>query len=315
LAAGITEIEGGSLCYTLPYARHFPIDSALLSWRYVDRLCAHYTKPGRVIHRESFGPLTATQVPPVIAIVIELLELLLAAEQGVKSFAVSFGQTGSVEQDLATGLCLRQLAKHYLNQFGFEDVSIRLVYHQWMGAFPHDMELSDALIVSATMVALALRADKMVVKTRHEAFGIPTAEINAQALRTVRYVREICPIGSELRSDAVEEELELIASESNHLMQTIFSLPESSLWEKCHRAVLNGFIDVPFSPHVSNANALLTLRGKGNALRISNPGSLPIKASDLRRERKGLHFKEGEQKPIHRRLLDDINLMQKGPGR
>ena len=37
-----------------------------------------------------------------IAIAIEIIEALLAAEQGVVSFAVSFGQTGSFVQDIAT---------------------------------------------------------------------------------------------------------------------------------------------------------------------------------------------------------------------
>lgn len=309
LASGITEIEGGGLCYTLPYHRNFPLDSALLCWRYVDRLCARYSRPGRVIHRESFGPLTATQVPPVIVVCIQLLELLLAAEQGVKSFAISFGQSGSVDQDLAIGRCLRARSAHYLNAFGFADVSVRLVYHQWMGAFPQDKHLSDALIVSATMIAQALHADKMVVKTRSEAFGLPSAEVNAQALQMVRYVLETNPILSSLGSPAVDEELSLITSEVEHLMDAVFDAPGASLWECVHHAVLHGLIDVPFSPHSSNANKLLVLRGPGNALRISEPGNLPMRAADLRAERRLLQAVSA-QAPVHRRLLRDIQLMQ-----
>ena len=64
IASGIAEIEGGGLCYCLPYSEGFPLDRALLYWQYVDRICALYSTPQRPIHRESFGPLSATLVPP-----------------------------------------------------------------------------------------------------------------------------------------------------------------------------------------------------------------------------------------------------------
>jgi len=52
------------------------------------------------INRESFGPLSATLQPPLIVIVIQLIEMLLSLEEGVKSFSVSFSQTGSITQDM-----------------------------------------------------------------------------------------------------------------------------------------------------------------------------------------------------------------------
>jgi methylaspartate mutase epsilon subunit len=136
LAAGITEIEGGGICYCVPYSEGFPLDRCLLYWQYVDRVCAAHSAPGAPIHRESFGPLTATLVPPAIAVAVEIVEALLAAEQGVTSFAVSFGQTGSLIQDIATARVLRRLTRRYLDQFGFEAVNLYVVYHQWMGQFP-----------------------------------------------------------------------------------------------------------------------------------------------------------------------------------
>ncbi|MBK8689398.1 MAG: hypothetical protein IPN24_13530 [Betaproteobacteria bacterium] len=116
------------------------LDRSLLYWQYVDRICAMYSRDGFPVHRESFGPLSATMVPPAIAVAVEVIESLLAAEQGVKSFAVSFGQTGSLIQDLATATVLRTLSRHYLDQCGFGDVKIHLVYHQWMGQFPQQRE-------------------------------------------------------------------------------------------------------------------------------------------------------------------------------
>ncbi|MFB1008697.1 MAG: methylaspartate mutase, partial [Sulfurospirillum sp.] len=60
LASGIFEIEGGPITYMLPYSKNFPLDKAFLYWKYVDKVCALYSKLNEPINRESFGALTAT---------------------------------------------------------------------------------------------------------------------------------------------------------------------------------------------------------------------------------------------------------------
>ncbi|MCV6615622.1 MAG: methylaspartate mutase, partial [Cellvibrionaceae bacterium] len=131
IASGIFEIEGGPITYLLPYSKNFPLDKAFLYWKYVERVCANYSQLNEPINRESFGPLTATLVPPSITIVIQLLEMLLALEEGVKSFSVSFAQQGSMNQDIVTGAVIKKLAKHYAEEIGCGDAAIHLVYHQW----------------------------------------------------------------------------------------------------------------------------------------------------------------------------------------
>src|SRR5205085_9809639 len=70
MASGIVEIEGGGICYCLPYSEGFPLDRCLLYWQYVDQLCALHSSAERPLHRESFGPLSATLVPPAIAVTV-----------------------------------------------------------------------------------------------------------------------------------------------------------------------------------------------------------------------------------------------------
>ncbi len=74
LASGIFEIEGGPITYLLPYSKNFPLDKAFLYWKYVERVCALYSKLNEPINRESFGPLSATLQPPVIVIVIQIID-------------------------------------------------------------------------------------------------------------------------------------------------------------------------------------------------------------------------------------------------
>ena len=67
-----------------------------------------------------------------------IIEALLAAEQGVKSITVGLGQCGAVVQDIAALRALSDQTEEYLRRFGYEDVSVTTVFHQWMGGFPED---------------------------------------------------------------------------------------------------------------------------------------------------------------------------------
>ena len=309
VASGITEIEGGALCYSLPYSESFPIDRAILYWQYVDRVCAHYSTPERPIHRESFGPLSATMVPPLMVAIIQLTELLLSAEQGIKSMTIGFGQTGSLTQDAAFSKVLMTKAREYLDRFGFNDMDVYLDYHQWMGAFPLDKDRASDLIAISSVIARMISADKIIVKTKEEAFGIPAIETNCGAVQDVRYVFEKFPMVDMITSGAIEEEAELLSSEIDYAMDAIFDLPGDVFWESVYQAVRNGFIDVPFAPHRVNANKLLTVRDRHNAIRIKDAGCVPISANDMRREQELLEANLDSYDSFVDKMTKDIHIM------
>lgn len=309
IASGIAEIEGGGLCYCLPYSEGFPLDRALLYWQYVDRVCALYSTAERPIHRESFGPLSATLVPPAIAIVIEIIEALLAAEQGVLSFAVSFGQTGSFIQDVACAHVLRRLTRYYLDEFGFESTQLHLVYHQWMGQFPAQRERAAALIAGSALIAGVINADKIVVKTVDEALGVPRAEINAEAVDMVRYVLRTFSSPQTVASPSIEFESALIESEVRSILDAIFMLSGDVFWESVYRAFQLGYIDVPFSPHADNANRLISMRDANRSIRIVDAGGVPISAEDAATERRLLDSRADRFEKTYRQMLSDIALM------
>ena len=310
IASGIAEIEGGGLCYCLPYSEGFPVDRALLYWQYVDRVCAEYSTPERPIHRESFGPLSATLVPPVTVVVVQLVELLLAAEQGVLSFALSFGQTGSFIQDAALARVMRILAREMLDAHGFSNVRANLVFHQWMGQFPVQRERAAALIAGAAMIGCLIDADKVVVKTVEEALGVPRAEVNAEAVDTVRYLSKTFSGQGQLFSNEINLEAGLIESEARTVLSAIFGLPGNAFWESVYRAFQHGWIDVPFCPHADNANRLVTMRDGNQSIRVVDPGFMPISASDLDTERRLLGTRgSGADQKAYLQMLADIALM------
>ena len=273
IASGIFEIEGGPITYLLPYSKNFPLDKAFLYWKYVERVCADYSTLNKPINRESFGPLTATLVPPSITIVIQLLEMLLSLEEGVKSFSVSFSQQGSMIQDIVTGKVTRQLANFYAAQIGCEDACIHLVYHQWMGAFPTNRDSADQLINMSTVIASMVGADKIITKTREEAVGIPTKEANAQTVANTQYTLRI--LGG-LPAIVDEQEEEILTAEVHAIMEAVFNDPADTLWRKVFNSIKNGIIDVPFSPHIINHNKMITIRDAQKNIRIIERGNVPI---------------------------------------
>ncbi|MGB7402099.1 MAG: methylaspartate mutase [Arcobacter sp.] len=306
IASGIFEIEGGPITYLLPYSKNFPLDKAFLYWKYVERVCAKYSTLNEPINRESFGPLTATLVPPCITIVIQLIEMLLSLEEGVKSFSVSFSQSGSVNQDIVTGAVIRKLAKHYAQEINCGDAEVHLVYHQWMGAFPMDQNFASQLISMSTAIAAMVGADKIITKTKQEASGIPTKEANAETVANTQYLLRIL---NGLPNVVDAEEEENLTLEVKAIMEAIFNDSADTLWRKAFNSIKNGIIDVPFSPHIINHNEMITIRDTNKNIRIMNRGNVPIPDRCFEYEKSKCDLKK-DTTSIVNDIIHDIGIMQ-----
>ena len=306
IASGIFDIEGGPITYLLPYSKNFPLDKAFLYWKYVERVCANYSELNEPINRESFGPLTATLVPPAITIVIQLLEMLLSLEEGVKSFSVSFAQQGSMMQDIVTSHVLRKLAHHYAESIGCGDASIHLVYHQWMGAFPTNPHYAEQLISIATVVASMVGADKIITKTNQEAAGIPTKEANAETVANTQYSLGIL---NGLPKLTDEQEEEILTAEVMAIMEAVFNDPADTLWRKVFNCIKSGIIDVPFSPHIINHNQMITIRDADKNIRIIKRGKVPIPDHCFAYEKSQCDLSK-DTTSIVNDIIHDIGIMQ-----
>lgn len=309
LAGGVTEIEGGGLTYSLPYSRDSNLSETLYNWAYVDRLCALHSTPERPIHRESFGPLTATMVPPAMVVAVQILEMLMAAIQGVLSFSVSFGQFGAFEQEAATAMVLRTLGADYCRRFGRSDLQVRLVFHQWMGAFPKDRTKAIGLIAASALTGRAVGADKIVVKTADEAIGLPTVTSNCEAVSLVKYLYSIELGQSCAISPEIEAERELVEEEARAIIETVLDLGQGDPIKGCVDAISIGIIDIPFSPHEKNANRLVTMRDPTGRIRIKDAGRVPVPRECLIREAELLSFRKEGNRAFADLLLKDIMVM------
>lgn len=184
-AGGYTSYEGGGISYNIPYAKSVPLERTIADWQYCDRLTGIYEEAGISINREPYGPLTGTLVPPSISHAVAVIEALLAAEQGVKNITVGYGQCGNLIQDVAAIHTLESLTEEYLHKYGYDDVVVTTVLHQWMGGFPQDEAQAFGVISwGSAAAALAMQPKSLSKplmkqwaflpqKPMHRAFAVP----------------------------------------------------------------------------------------------------------------------------------------------
>ena len=312
-AGGFTSYEGGGISYNLPYCKNIPMERTIRDWQYVDRLTGLYEEMGVSINREPYGPLTGTLVPPCISHAAAIIEALLAAEQGVKNITVGYGQCGNLRQDVAAIRTLEELTDEYLKKYGYDDVQVTTVLHQWMGGFPADEAKAFGVISSGSLIAALSKATKVIVKTPHEAVGIPTMEANAEGLRCTKQVVNMM-FEQTLQSDKVEEEKEIIRQETRCIVDKCFELGNGDIAVGVCRAVEAGVLDVPFAPCRANAGLMLPCRDNNGAIRILNMGNLPF-TKDL----KDFHAAKiaeraafENRKPSFQMVVDDVYSIGKG---
>lgn len=314
LAAGFTSYEGGGISYNIPYAKKVSLESTIRHWQYVDRLVGLYQEQGVTINREPFGPLTGSMVPPFMTHAVAILEGLLALEQGVKCLTLGYGQMGNLVQDVAAIASLRELADEFFQAAGHKDYLLTTVLHQWMGGFPEDESKAFGVIAWGSAVAILAKATKVIVKTPHEASGIPTKEANLQGLRATRQVVAMLQDQIAVPFTAVQEEKELIKQEVRYLLNKVLEMGDGDAAIGTIRAFEAGVLDIPFAPSIHNAGKLLPVRDNEGAVRVLDKAKVPMLPQvfehhlDKIRQRASAEGRE----PNYQMLIDDIYAVGKG---
>ncbi|MBV8047173.1 MAG: methylaspartate mutase subunit E [Paludibacterium sp.] len=313
LAGGFSAYEGGGISYNIPYAKKVSLERSIRDWQYCDRLVGLYEEHGIRINREPFGPLSGTLVPPFMSHAVAIIEGLLALEQGVRSITVGYGQVGNIVQDIAAIRSLRALADEYFRAAGFDDFELTTVFHQWMGGFPENEAMAFSVISWGGAIAGMSGATKVIVKTPHEARGIPTMEANRQGLNATRQILNMVQDQVFPASDALAFEVELIKREVRAVMSKVFELGEGDIAVGTVRAFEAGVLDVPFAPAACNAGKLLPVRDNHGAVRVFEAGQVPLPEDvlTLHRDLIAERARAEGREPSFQMVVDDIYAISK----
>ena len=276
LSAGVSGVEGGFICYTLPYDKLTSPVEALNNWYYIDRLCALYKEEhGLDVNREYFGVLTATLIEPSLAIAVNVIQSLLSAEQGVRSITVGYAEQGNRVQDISAIRVMEDAVNYYLGLYNYRNCRVTTVFHQFMAAFPQDYSKAENLIFQSSITATLCAATKVMVKTAMEAINIPDRFDNAKAVKLCK-LGVLAAANVRVNPETVKAEKKLIWSEVKQIMDWIIEAGERSIARGAILAIEKGIIDIPWSPNRYNAGKVVAIRDINGAVRFDDFGNLPF---------------------------------------
>jgi len=275
-AGGYSGYLGSGIAYTSSYTKALSIEDGIRNYQYLDRLAAMYQAQGVDLHRRQPGFLTGTNIPPSIAIVVCVLDLLLAAAQGVKNYGLEMGETLHLVQDAAAVKACRELCQEFLSRAGYRDVFTPVTLLHWMGAWPHDEAQAATLISYGGTLAAIAGANSVTTKTTHEAFGIPTPKANAEGLRMTRMA---VYLARGIRLDSMPEfaaEVDLIKREARPVIDKVLEMGDGDAAVGTVRACEAGVLDIPWSPNRQMKSRVVPARDVDGCIRIIEPGDVPI---------------------------------------
>lgn len=286
-AGGVSAFEGGAICYNIPYYKDYSLEESIFNWRYVDRLTGlYFERYGIVLDREFFGTLTATLIPPAIPIVTNILESLLAAEQGVRCVSLAYAEQGHRCQDIAAARTMGVLARQILAERGFEEVGVHVVFHQYMAAFPQSRALSEDLIAGSATTAALAGVSRLITKSPAESRMVPTLDDNLRGLEVARRgIADARP--EEVDEEAVAREADLLSREVRSIYESVLEIGGDKISEGVIQGFKHGLLDVPFSPSIYSRGEVSTARDAEGAVRFLNVGRLrlPPEVVEFHREK------------------------------
>ena len=183
-----------------------------------------------------------------------------------------------------------------------------------MGGFPADESKAFGVIsLGATTAALA-GATKVIVKTPHEALGIPTMEANAAGIKATKQTLNLLQGQRLPMSKELSAEIELIKAETRCIIEKVFEIGNGDLAKGTVKAFETGVIDIPFAPSKYNAGKMLPARDNNGAIRFLEFGNLPM-TQEIKDFHKGLLLERAkfEKRDVSfQMVVDDIFAVGKG---
>ena len=314
LLSGFSAFDGGGISHNIPFSKSISLKDSLENWKYVDRLVGFYEENGININREIFSPLTATLVPPAISNSIQILEALLAVEQGVKNISVGVAQYGNITQDIASLLALKEQIQFYLDSFSFKDINISTVFSEWIGGFPEEELKAYSLISYSATISLFSKANRVFIKNIDE---YSKNSLGNTMVNSLILTKTILEIGNNQKITNYEEiilEKEQIKKETAQILAKIFSKCNGNLSEAIIEAFKEGIIDIPFAPSKYNLGKMMPARDNEGMIRYLDIGNLPFcSVIEEFHQQKMKERAEKENREIDFQMtIDDIFAMSQG---
>ncbi|MBN2541141.1 MAG: methylaspartate mutase subunit E, partial [Bacilli bacterium] len=200
------------------------------------------------------------------------------------------------------------------DKFGYQDMEISTVFHQWMGGFPQDEAEAMALISYSSTVAALSKATKLISKSPHESIGIPTKEANGLGVKASKFIVNMLRDQVMVDSEELENEIAQISKEVECLMDVVIDVGDGDLAVGTVNAFKQGLLDIPFAPSKYNAGKVLPARDNEGMIRILEFGNLGFSEEIKQFHRKKIQERaKSERREVSFQLtVDDVYSVSKG---
>lgn len=312
-AAGFTEQLYGALSGNVCYHKDFPLETTLRRYQYVDRLVDYYVSRGADIVRFVHGHHTVMEIPSLDTAQCIIEGLFFLAQQGKdgrpRYLNLDLVLQGDLIQDVAVCRSIPDIAQYYFKKFGYNNVVVNTEACQWTGAFPEDEGRAIAINAWQTAAATWGKAAIVVVKSSEEAWRIPRAKANAMGVSAAVQIRELAkriPFPWE-GTEEMAVEVDMFKKEVKCVVDRILE-QNKDVAAGILQACKLGVFDAPFLPTKYLNGRVLAARDARGAVRILDPGNLPLTGEILDFHRKKLAERTGGHKTLnYRDVMEDIS--------
>jgi methylaspartate mutase epsilon subunit len=183
-----------------------------------------------------------------------------------------------------------------------------------MGGFPEDEAKAFGVISVGSVAAGLAGATKVIVKTPHEAIGIPTKEANASGIKTTKMALNLLSGQRMPMSDKLAAEIKVIKAETKCMIEKMLELGNGDLAIGAVKGFEQGVIDIPFGPSTYNYGKMMPARDNEGAVRYLMTGNIPFtkEIKDFNREKLEQRAKFENREVGFQMTVDDIFAVGKG---
>ncbi len=279
LAAGMTGFSASAFISWGAYEKSADIAESLASYQYMHRLIGYYAERGVDITCDNHGWILTGVQPMSVNLATVIAEILMQAEQGVKSVVPYVHFMGNLAQDLAWMRVTPKLLREYLDRFGFEDVEIAGTFAQHTPLFPMPQGMGGAFAYAdyTAMVAALGRAEAVFIRTIDEALGVPTEESHALTYDSANwFLNVIRGQHIDLQMPAIDEEAWIAEQEIRSILERLLEIGDGDILRGCIEGVHRGVIDSSFSPNRQVKDQVIGVKDVRGAIRYQEFGNLPF---------------------------------------
>jgi len=274
-AAGWNGGNNNPIMTAVAHSKDIPMDKLLKLKQYDARLGGIYTENGVPICPHNASNLSGYDTPAMKSYT-NVVQVLLAAEQGIKYSHLMHGLGMNLIQDAAMGKVTERLSKEYCERFGYKDMNFILGGYPFLGAWPPRVEEAHAMIAWNALIDIMGGFTNVVLKCEDEAFATPTKEGMANSVRLARHLVTLLGTQKVPESDKMKLEEKMIEMEVRSMLEKTLEAGDGDIAVGLCKAIEIGWFDTMVSPWKHVKGKVMYIRDAENAVRYFDTGNVPI---------------------------------------